>query len=148
MLIVIAVGLLASPASAEPLRVAVLDWQRLYAPGGIRAWLDARARLDKELPELVEDPNGKTHDPWDNPLGRAGSAERLAVREAAKALREKAVLGAIEEDVEAALGRFARARGIDLILEPATALYVGPRADITTAFIAYYNTSKRKPARR
>jgi hypothetical protein len=169
---------IAAPARAEPPgtgRVAVIDSSKLWEEGGIARWLVAKAKLDAERASfaVVEVPPGKSLDDGGPAPGyfelpgeskeerkkRREESARLQREMQAKALErdawhahEREVLEPIEEDVQRALERFARARGIGLVLERAELEYnlvvVAAGVDITDAFIKDYNSKTPAAAAR
>lgn len=144
--------------------VALIDTTRLYAPNGIAAWVEARARLDVERKTFVavEAPDGQ---PLRLPvpdldLGPAAQEklrkefariEHESDRRRAWEQREAEVLDPIRTAVARALERYARTHGIELVLDrsqiASAVLVIGPTVDITDAFIRNFNASQSGPAK-
>ena len=152
-LVVLLLLLATSLARAD--KIAVIDSDRLYEPGGIKRWLAARAQLDAERSEfkVVESPTGKPpreipefckQRPSEDLCKRLKQIEKHTIEDTAWKQRERSVLDPIEAEVTKALQEFAKARRIDILFEKEeTMIYVAPSADITDAFIKDFNA---KPA--
>ena len=155
VLVLLVVLAAAIPAHADRgTRVALIDTKRLFAENGIAAWVDARAKLDAEAKNVVEAWDGKTVKPPPPPSGnesidRSRQALRDMEERRRRKKREDEMLEPIREEVWRALEPFAKARGIDLVLDRSTIAhaiwYAGPALDITDAVIKDYNARTAKP---
>ena len=155
--------MMASVAHAGPTRVAVIDAEKLYEPGGISKWLAARAKLDAERPKfkVVEKPadskpptipvpdwcNKPTKDWEKKACADLREVQRKSIEGDEWTKHEREVLGPIETDVDKELQRYAVATGIDILLDRSemgeAVLFVSASANITDAFIKSYNAKKK-----
>ncbi len=132
-------------------RVALVDTSTLWSAGGIAAYAAARARLDAEEKkfQVVELPPG-SKPPEKSPYPIIDQLNRDHVRWEAWSAHEAQVLDPIRADVLRALDRYARARGIGLVLDRAqigdAVLIALPGVDITDAFVKDYNAAAAKRA--
>lgn len=163
--LVITLAFSSTAAADGASNVALIDTTRLYAPNGIAAWSAARARLDAERKTFVavEVPDGEPErlpvpDLHVSPavkkrLRKAlDKIERESEQRRAWSQREAEVLDPIRAAVDRALERYAKTRGIELLLDRSkiaeAVLVIGPTVDITDAFIKNYNAGQAEPPKR
>lgn len=147
-----------TPDAAGASRIALIDGSKLWGPTGIAAYTTGRMKLaaDRSSFTVAERPPGVpppagVNAPNLSSKAQAKLKERLAerdrerVRHAAWRAHERAILDPIRAEVLRALDRYARARGIGLVLDrsklDSAVLIAAPGVDLTDAFITAYNAS-------
>jgi len=163
LLAILLVAVWTSAAHADgAARVAIIDTSRLFAPNGIAAWAQARAKLDAEQAtyRAAESPDGQTPTRIGMPdldlppeqrerlKRKLDEIERKTSQERAWKTHVEQVLGPIRAATLAGLADYAKAHKIDLVLDRvemgSAVLVAAPGVDITDAFIKDYNARQAK----